>query len=69
MLLTHGKPDCVVYIHLRVSRSAFDSCVSCGKAQAPLPDLPFTGYMQAAQAMYLERLKQLVRYDGGSRSS
>jgi hypothetical protein len=58
MLLTDGMPDCVVYIHLRVSRSAFDSCVSCGKAQAPLPDLPFTGYMQAAQAIDLQRLKK-----------
>jgi hypothetical protein len=58
MLLIDGMPDCVVYIHLRVSRSAFDSCVSCGKAQAPLPDLPFTGYMQAAQAIDLQRLKK-----------
>ena len=47
MFMIKEKPDCVVYIHLRVSRAAFDNCVSCGKASAPLPDLPFTGYMQA----------------------
>jgi hypothetical protein len=51
-------PDCVVYIHLRVSRPAFDNCVSCGKAQDPLPDPPFTGYMQAAQAIDLQRLNK-----------
>ena len=47
MFMIKEKPDCVVYIHLRVSRAAFDNCVSCGKASTPLPDLPFTGYMQA----------------------
>ena len=47
LFLTQGKPECVVYIHLRVSRAAFDNCVSCGKASVALPDLPFTGYMQA----------------------
>jgi hypothetical protein len=41
-----------------VSRSAFDNCVSCGKAHDPLPDLPFTGYMQAAHAIDLRRLKK-----------
>jgi hypothetical protein len=58
MLFTHGKLNCVVYIHLCVSRSAFDNCVSCGKAQGPLPELPVTGYMQAAQAIDLQRLKK-----------
>jgi hypothetical protein len=47
MLLTHGKPECVVYIHLRVSRYAFDNCVSCWKAKAPSLDLSFTGYNAA----------------------
>ena len=56
MLLIDGMPDCVVYIHLRVSRSAFHSCVSCGKAQDPLPDPPFTSYMQAAQAIDLQTM-------------
>jgi hypothetical protein len=54
MLLTVGKTDCVVYINLRVSRSAFDNCVSRGKAQDPLPDLPFTGYMHTAHAIDLQ---------------
>ncbi len=45
-------------IHLRVSRAAFDNCVSCGKAGAPLPDLPFTGYMQADSAIERNRLNK-----------
>ena len=56
MFRPQEKPECVIYIHLRVSRAAFDNCVSCGKASAPLPDLPFTGYMQANSAMELNRL-------------
>jgi hypothetical protein len=64
MLLTHGMPVCVVNIHLRVSRSAFDNCVSCGKAQDPLPDPPFTSYMQAAIDV-----QTMVRHDVGSRRS
>ena len=58
MFMIKEKPDCVVYIHLRVSRAAFDNCVSCGKASAPLPDLPFTGYMQANDTIQLNRLIQ-----------
>ena len=50
------KPECVIYIHLRVSRAAFDNCVSCRKASAPLPNLPFTGYMQANDTIELNRL-------------
>ena len=56
MFKIQEKPECVIYIHLRVSRAAFDNCVSCGKASTPLPDLPFTGYMQADSAMELNRL-------------
>ena len=56
MFKIQEKPECVVYIHLRVSRAAFDNCVSCGKASAPLPDLPFTGYMQANDTIELNRL-------------
>jgi hypothetical protein len=58
MLLKDGKPECVVYIHLRVSRFAFDNCVSCWTAGRPLPYLPFTGYMQANDTIDLQRLKK-----------
>ena len=58
MLVNDGKPECVVYIHLRVSRFAFDNCVSCGKEGRPLPDLPFTGYMQAKATIDLQRLEK-----------
>ena len=64
------KPECVVYIHLRVTREAFDDCVSCGKAGVPLPDLPYAGYMQANSAIQLNRLIQWldIQWDpiGGS---
>ena len=56
MFRPQERPECVIYIHLRVSRAAFDNCVSCGKAGVPLPDLPFTGYMQTDSAMELNRL-------------
>ena len=62
LILTDRKPECVVYIHLRVSRAAFDNCVSCGKACAPLPDLPFTGYMQADSAVDLSRLSSWLDF-------
>ena len=51
------KPECVVYIHLRVTRAGFDDCVSCGKAGAPLPDLPYAGYMQANATIERKLLK------------
>ena len=56
MFLTQEKPASVTYIHLRVSRAAFDHCVSCGKAQTQLPDLPFTGYLQANDTIDRQRL-------------
>ena len=55
---THKRPECVVYIDLRVSRSAFDNCVSCGRAGAPLPDLPFAGYIQAGTTVGLSILQK-----------
>ena len=55
---THKRPECVVYIDLRVSRSAFDNCVSCGRAGAPLPDLPFGGYIQAGTTVGLSILQK-----------
>ena len=48
MFLTNETPKIVTYIDLRVSKAVFDLCVSCGKACTDLPDLPFTGYMQAS---------------------
>ena len=44
-------PEPVIYIHLRVSHTAYELCVSCGKAgaaSAALPDLPFTGVIWAS---------------------
>ena len=38
-------PATVSYIHLRVSRQAFDHCVACGKSGSALPDLPFSGFI------------------------
>ena len=45
-LFKHG-PRTVVYIHLRVSRADFDRCVACGRSGTALPNLPFTGFIQA----------------------
>ena len=50
-------PAPVFYIHLRVSRAAFDLCVSCGKTGAALPDLPFAGFIQARYAVGLSILQ------------
>ena len=47
-------PPPVFYIHLRVSRAAYDLCVACGKnGAAALPDLPFTGFIQATSTLGL----------------
>jgi hypothetical protein len=64
MLLTQGKQGCAFYIHLRVSRAEFDNCVSCGKAQDPLPDLPFRGYMQATMPLIRLDLPHLKKWRG-----
>ena len=44
-------PATVFYIHLRVSRQAFDHCVACGKSGSALPDLPFSGFIQATSTV------------------
>jgi hypothetical protein len=44
-------PAAVSYIHLRVSREAFDHCVACGRSGSALPNLPFTGFIQAKSAV------------------
>jgi hypothetical protein len=56
-------PPTVVYIHLRVSRAAFDRCVACGRSGTALPNLPFTGFIQASNAVHLSRLQEWL--DGG----
>ena len=51
-------PEPVIYIHLRVSRAAYDLCVACGKnGAAALPDLPFTGFIQAKSLVGLSCLQ------------
>ena len=51
-------PEPVIYIHLRVSRAAYDLCVACGKnGAAALPDLPFTGFIQASSTVSLSILQ------------
>jgi hypothetical protein len=40
-------PETVVYIHLEVSREVFDHCVACGRSGPALPNLPFSGFIQA----------------------
>jgi hypothetical protein len=55
--LFKGGPQLVFYIHLRVSRVAFDLCVSCGKTGAALPDLPFAGFIQASSPVGLSNLQ------------
>ena len=56
MFVTNAKPEIVTYIDLPVSKAVFDHCVSCGKACTDLPDLPFTGYMQASATISRECL-------------
>jgi hypothetical protein len=51
-------PAPVVYIHLRVSRVAFDICVSCGKTGAALPDLPLAGFIQAGDSILQKVLQR-----------
>ena len=52
-------PEPVIYIHLRVSRAAYDLCVACGKnGAAALPDLPFTGFIQASSTVSQSILRQ-----------
>jgi hypothetical protein len=51
-----GRP--VFYIHLRVTRAAFDLCVECGKTGAALPDLPFAGFIQAQSLLGLNNLQR-----------
>ena len=55
--LFKGGPAPVAYIHLRVSRAAFDLCASCGKTGAALPDLPFAGFIQARSQIGLSSLQ------------
>jgi hypothetical protein len=53
-LFKHGPlhgPQTVFYIHLRVSRAAFDRCVACGSSGTALPNLPFTGFIQAGSTV------------------
>jgi hypothetical protein len=49
--LFRDGPQSVFYIHLRVSRAAFDHCVACGRSGTALPNLPFTGFIQASSAI------------------
>jgi hypothetical protein len=51
-----GTP--VFYIHLRVTRAAFDLGVECGKTGAALPDLPFAGFIQARSLLGLNKLQR-----------
>jgi hypothetical protein len=51
------SPPTVVYFHLRVSRAAFDHCVACGRSFTALPNLPFTGFIQASNTVHLSRLQ------------
>jgi hypothetical protein len=44
-------PESVVYIHLRVSREALDHCVACGRSGSPLPNLSFSGFIQATSTV------------------
>jgi hypothetical protein len=55
-LFKHG-PQTVLYIHLRVSRAAFDRCVACGRSGTALPNLPFTGFIQAGSTVRLSLLQ------------
>ena len=42
-------PEADLYIHLRVSREAFDHCVACGRSDSALPNLPFSGFVCHSQ--------------------
>ncbi len=55
-LFKHG-PQTVVYIHLRVSRADFDRCVACERSGTALPNLPFTGFIQAGSTVRLSLLQ------------
>ncbi len=46
--LFRDGPQSVFYIHLPVSRAAFDHCIACGRSGTALPNLPFTGFIQAS---------------------
>ena len=56
-ILFKDDPLPVAYIHLRVSRAAFDLCVACGQSGAALPDLPFAGFIQATSLVGLSSLQ------------
>ena len=49
--LFNDGPPAVAYIHLRVSRADYDRCVACGRSGTALPNLPFTGFIQAKSAV------------------
>ena len=57
LFMTDKRPDCISYIHLRVAQAAFEKCVWSGSNSAPLPDLQFTGYIQAKDTIDLSRLR------------
>ena len=57
LFMTDKRPYCISYIHLRVAQAAFENCVWSGSNGAPLPDLPFTGYIQAKNAIDQSRLR------------
>jgi hypothetical protein len=44
-------PEAVFYIHLRVSRDAFDHCVAYGRSGSALSNLSFTGFIRAKSAV------------------
>jgi hypothetical protein len=44
-------PETVFYIHLLVSREVFDHCVACRRSGSALPNLPFSGFVQATSAV------------------
>jgi hypothetical protein len=54
--LFKNGPQNVFYVHLRVSRPAFDRCVACGRSGTALPNLPFTGFIQAGSTVRLSLL-------------
>ena len=49
--LFNDGPQAVAYIHLRVSRADYDRCVASGRSGTALPNLPFTGFIQAKSAV------------------
>jgi hypothetical protein len=53
-------PATVFYIHLRVSRQAFDHCVACGMSGSALPNLPFSGFIQATSTVRKTILQRLL---------